>query len=236
MRNLINRTIQRLGKTNYKVDELIGNYDLSIIISARFFQAIRGMFLKPFLKKSSGLIFLGKRTYLRHCNKISLGKTVTIESNVHISALTRRGIIIGNNVTLKANTVIDSGSIQNIGEGLLIGDNVGISQNSFIQVSGQVTIGNNVIIGPGTSIFSENHNHSDLEIPINEQGVVRKGVTICDGVWIGSNVVILDGVVIGKSSIVAAGAVVNKDVPDFSIVGGVPAKVIKMRSKWTEQN
>ena len=235
MRNSINRIIHRLGKADYKIDKSVSNYDLSIIIAEKLFQALRGMALKPFLREAGGLIFLGKRACLRHCSRMSLGRTVTIESNVHISALTKSGIEIGNNVTIKANTIIDSGLIQDIGEGLVIGNDVGISQNCFIQISGKVIIGNNVIIGPGTSIFSENHNHGDLEIKINKQGVVRKGVTICDGAWIGSGVIVLDGVTIGESSIVAAGAVVTKSVPAFSIVGGVPAKLIRLRSRSEEQ-
>lgn len=61
------------------------------------------------------------------------------------------------------------------------------------------------------------------------QGEDRKGVYIESGVWIGTRAVILDGVRIGKNSIVAAGSIVNKDVPPYSIVGGIPAKVIKYR-------
>jgi len=116
-----------------------------------------------------------------------------------------------------------------MGEGLLIGNNVGIAQNCFIQVRGFVEIGDNVIMGPNVSIFSENHNSDDSDLPINMQGETRKGVKIENGVWIGTRAVILDGVKIGKNSIVAAGSVVTKDVPEFAIVAGVPAKVIKLR-------
>ena len=111
----------------------------------------------------------------------------------------------------------------------MIGNNVGISQNCFIQVRGNVNIGNNVIMGPNVSIFSENHNFTNPDLPVNIQGESRKGVIIEDGVWIGTRSVILDGVKIGENSIIAAGSVVVKDVPPFSIVGGVPAKVLKSR-------
>ncbi|MDC0552109.1 acyltransferase, partial [Flavobacteriaceae bacterium] len=122
-----------------------------------------------------------------------------------------------------------TGVLRNLGDGLIMGNNVGIAHNCFIQVRGNIQIGNNVIFGPNVSIFSENHNFSDLDIPINLQGESRKGVKINDGVWIGSRATILDGVSIGENSIIAAGSVVVKDVPPFSIVGGVPAKVLKQR-------
>ena len=119
--------------------------------------------------------------------------------------------------------------LENIGEGLHIGNNVGIAQNIFIQVRGSVKIGNDVIIGPNVSIFSESHNSSNLDIPIRLQGVNRKGVIIEDGVWIGTRTIILDGVCVGKNSIIAAGSLVTEDVPEYSIVGGVPANIIMVR-------
>ena len=90
-------------------------------------------------------------------------------------------------------------------------------------------IGNDTIFGPGVSIHTENHNFNEVDKPIRLQGATRKGVEIGEDCWIGSKAIILDGVKIGSHVIVAAGAVVNKDIPDHAIVGGVPAKVIKMR-------
>lgn len=227
---ILNKIIKSLGKKDYQIDSYVDSYSLLIITFDRSIQLLRGLFLKPFLRQSSGFLFVGRNTHLRHCRKLSLGRTVTFEDNVRIDALTRLGINIGSNVTIKANTIIDSGLIQNIGEGLKIGNHVGISQNCFIQAGGMVQIGDNVIIGPGTAIFSENHNSKNINEPINIQGVVRQGVCISNGVWIGSGVTILDGVNIGQSCIVAAGAVVTKSMPAFSIVGGIPAKVIRMRT------
>ena len=97
----------------------------------------------------------------------------------------------------------------------------------FIQVRGSVIIGNDVIIGPNTSIFSENHNFKNKSILIRKQGVTRKGVTIEDNVWVGAGVVILDGVKIGKGSVISAGSVVNKNVDNYTVVGGIPARLIK---------
>lgn len=107
------------------------------------------------------------------------------------------------------------------------GDNC--SFNTYSVVHGKVCMGNNVRIAPGAKIFGENHGFSDLDKPICTQPNTRKGITIGDDVWIGANAVVCDGVKIGAHSIVGAGAIVTKDVPEYSVVGGNPAKVIKSR-------
>lgn len=227
---LINKVAEKLGRSNYSIDGTLTTANLLLIIGQRFIQVLRGFFYKILLKKSSGLIFIGQGTKLKFCSKLSLGKSVTIGDNVEINALSKKGVILGNNVSLLKGTIIEcTGVLNNLGEGLVIGNNVGIAQNCFIQVRGEVIIGNDVIFGPNVSIFSENHIYEDIELPISKQGVSRKGVVIEEGVWIGTRSVILDGVTIGKNSIVAAGSIVNKDVAPFSIVGGVPAKLIKIR-------
>ena len=119
--------------------------------------------------------------------------------------------------------------ISDLGEKLIIGNNVGISPRAFITVRGTVRIGDDTIIGPNVTIIPENHNFSQIKVPIRLQGVSRKGVTIKNNVWVGSNVTILDGVTIGEGAVIAAGAVVTKDVQNFEIVGGIPAKRIKTR-------
>ena len=163
---------------------------------------------------------------------LTLGRTVMLGSNVEINALSKEGIKIGNNVSILKNTMIEcTGVIRELGVGLEIGNNVGIAQNCFIQVRGKVVIGSNIMFAPNVSIFSENHNFSSVEVPIIEQGTSRLGVVIEDDVWLGTRSVILDGVRIGRGSIVAAGSIVNKDVPPYSIVAGIPAKVIKKRKE-----
>ncbi len=110
---------------------------------------------------------------------------------------------------------------------LRIGKTVQINENVVLQ---NVTIGNYVMIAPNVAIMSLSHNFSNTSIPMVLQGNSKeKEVVIEDDVWLGRNVIILPGVTIGKGSIVAAGAVVSKDVRPYSIVGGVPARLIKMR-------
>lgn len=102
----------------------------------------------------------------------------------------------------------------------------------------KLVIGEYVISGPNLTIITGDHYYvpkrwlkslTDDEKP----SYCDQDVIISDDVWIGANVTILKGVHIGKSSIIAAGSVVTKDVPDFAIVAGVPAKIIKY--KWTEK-
>lgn len=91
-------------------------------------------------------------------------------------------------------------------------------------VIGPVKIGEHVLIAQSVTISGLNHNYSDPSIPIKFQGVSVREICISSGAWIGANAVITAGVSIGKNAVVAAGAVVTKDVPDYEVVGGVPAK------------
>ena len=84
-------------------------------------------------------------------------------------------------------------------------------------------------IAPNVVIIGANHAFADPNKTLKSQGSTSKGIVIEDDVWIATNSSILDGVTIGKGSVVAAGAVVNKDVPPYSVVGGVPAKILKSR-------
>jgi len=106
-----------------------------------------------------------------------------------------------------------------------IGDHTRIGLHNTI--IGPVEIGNHVNLAQGITVTALNHNFSDTNKRIDEQGVSTNPVTIEDDVWVGANAVILPGVTIGEHCVIAAGAVVTKDVPPHSLVAGVPAKVIK---------
>ena len=93
---------------------------------------------------------------------------------------------------------------------------------------GGVTIGNDVQFGPGVKLAS-NHLIPPPGQTISAQPMEKKGIHIGDDVWIGANAVILDGVTIGNGCVIGANAVVNKDIPEYSVAVGVPAKVIRKR-------
>lgn len=127
---------------------------------------------------------------------------------------------VGKNVNIEQHVVF--------GEEFEIGDNSTVGFRSDIY--GPVKIGKDVMIGPEVAIYTHNHKHDEIDIPMIKQGYTEnKPVYIEDDVWIGRRVLIMPGVCIGTGSIVAAGAVVTKNVEPYSIVGGNPAKIIKYR-------
>lgn len=110
-----------------------------------------------------------------------------------------------------------------------LGDYSSLNEGAWI--SNDTVIGNDVMMGPYVMMLSGSHNFDRLDIPMREQGAPpRRPIIIGDDVWIGAKTIILPGVEVGSHSIIGAGSVVTKDVPPCSIVGGSPAKLIKMRS------
>ncbi|MFD2822500.1 acyltransferase [Lacinutrix iliipiscaria] len=97
-------------------------------------------------------------------------------------------------------------------------------------IQSNVEIGSNVIMGPDVKIYSRNHKSDRIDIPIQKQGKEFLQTKIGNDVWIGANALILPGVTIHDHTIIAAGSVVTKDIPEYALVGGVPAKILKFRN------
>ena len=128
--------------------------------------------------------------------------------------------------SLGKRSVVESFSCINNAVGdVVIGDYTRIGIHNTI--IGPVTIGSHVNLAQGITVTALNHNFEDTNERIDLQGITTKQVIINDDVWIGANAVILPGVTIGRHAVVAAGAVVTTDVPENTVVGGVPAKIIK---------
>ena len=114
-----------------------------------------------------------------------------------------------------------------------LGDFSGIGMNS--RINGDCSIGDYVMMGCDVVVITRNHAFDRTDIPMMHQGFEEeRPVVIGNDVWIGDRVIIMPGVHVGDGSIIAAGAVVTHDVPPYTIVGGVPAKVIKSRESATE--
>ena len=120
-------------------------------------------------------------------------------------------------------------------EGVYVGDGTKVSIGSYCQINENVfiqgaKIGSHVMIAPSVVILNSKHSFKSLDTPMINQEILE-GIdpTIEDNVWIGRSAIIMPGVVLGEGSIIGAGSVVTKNVEKFSIVGGVPAKLIKKR-------
>ncbi|MBB5723914.1 acetyltransferase-like isoleucine patch superfamily enzyme [Loktanella ponticola] len=125
--------------------------------------------------------------------------------------------------------MVASGTLSDLGQGITVGDNVGISEYAYIGGAGGVRIGSDTIVGQYFSTHSENHVFSDPDNLIREQGVTRTGIEVGPDCWIGAKVTLLDGVTLGRGCVVAAGSVVNQSFPDYAIIAGVPARLLRMR-------
>jgi maltose O-acetyltransferase len=127
------------------------------------------------------------------------------------------------------NINVEHGAFFGSGRDIRIGDNSGLGLNC--RVNGPLTIGRDVMIGPDVCIFTQNHETSRLDIPMNLQTAPKRPVEIGDDVWIAARAIILPGVTVHRGSIVGAGAIVTKDVPEYAVVGGNPARILKYRKE-----
>lgn len=148
------------------------------------------------------------------------GRGSVIHRSVRMDTPPYRRFVLGRKSVIESFSCINNA----VGD-VVIGDETRIGLHNTI--IGPVSIGNNVNLAQGVTVTALNHNFDDVTKRIDEQGITTKEVVIGDDVWIGANAVVLPGVHIGRHVVVAAGAVVTKDVPDYTLVGGVPAKIIK---------
>jgi acetyltransferase-like isoleucine patch superfamily enzyme len=110
---------------------------------------------------------------------------------------------------------------------LRLGDRCVIGRGSHIVAHQSIEIGDDVFTGPYVYITDQNHSYADVDVPVGRQWPVNSSVRIGAGSWLGTGAVILPGANIGRNVVVAAGAVVRGTVPDYAVIGGVPAKVIR---------
>lgn len=188
---------------------------------------LRGLFYRMILKMN-GWAAIESGIRLRFANHIHLGPGVYLDQGTYLHACPK-GIEIGENSIVMHGAVLHVYNFRDLpNAGIWIGKDSLVGEYSIIRGQGGVHIGDRVYTSPFTQIIAVNHIFDDPERPFVEQGITAEGIVIEDDVWLGSGAVITDGVRIGKGAVVAAGAVVTKDVPPHAVVGGVPAKVIKI--------
>lgn len=167
----------------------------------------RRWFLKLFLKSTKAKLNVECFVKITGAKNISFGSNCSVSTRSSLFAHSGGRISIGNNFSMNYNSCLNSAE------------------------GGEIIIGENVLIAQNVVLRASDHNFENTEIPINKQGHINGRIIIEDNCWIAANAVITSNVTIGAHSIVGAGAVVTKNVEQYSIVGGVPAKLIKKRIK-----
>lgn len=153
------------------------------------------------------------------------GKNVIIEDGVRI--FHPENIILGDNVYFGHDTILKGYYATDT----VIGSNVWIGQQCFIMGAGGLTIGDYVGIGPQVKIHPCKHENTCLDIPTSFQKIIYDPITIENDVNIGMGAMIMAGVTLCKGSMVGANAVVTKSFPAYSVMAGIPAKIIRKRNK-----
>jgi acetyltransferase-like isoleucine patch superfamily enzyme len=151
------------------------------------------------------------------------GKGTIIRKRTRLDVLPFNKFELGNHSVIEDFCTVNNG----VGD-VIIGNGSLIGMGNVI--IGPVSIGNDVIFAQNNVLSGLNHEYEDINRPIKSQGVTTKPILIKDETWIGANCFIAAGITIGKHCIVAGGSVVTKDVPDFSIVAGNPARILKQYS------
>jgi acetyltransferase-like isoleucine patch superfamily enzyme len=196
---------------------------------------IRGIIYRSVLK-IEGWAAIENGVRIRFANNITLHNGSYLDQGVYLHACPA-GIEIG------ANTIVMHGAILHVynfrempHSRIDIGKDCLVGEYTVIRGQGGVAIGDRVYTSPHCQLIAVNHVFDDKEISFTEQGITAQGIVIEDDVWIGSGAIITDGVRVGKGSVVAAGAVVTADVSPHSVVGGIPAKLIKSVGEESSSN
>lgn len=156
------------------------------------------------------------------------GKRATIRRRTRMDVLPWNDFQLGDNATIEDFTTVNNG----VGS-VIIGNNARVGLGNTL--IGPVTIKDDVRLAQNVVLSGLNHNYEDISKPIHAQGVSTATIVVNESTWIGANVTVVAGVEIGKHCVIAGGSVVTKNVPDFSVVVGNPARVIKQFNHHTGQ-
>ncbi len=227
---LLDTVLSKAKGRPYKIDRRMPLSNLLGSLLRRTFWLTRGFVKTTVFCLRPARVFLGPRVMFRNASGCRFGSNVTVEAGVLLDGLSEFGIRLADNVSIGAYSIIRASSATHIGQGLQIGRNSSCDAYSFFGAGGLIQIGEDVIMGQHVSFHAETHNHADPEIAIRLQGITPLPIHIGDDCWIGANVTFLGGARIGRGSIVGAGSLVRAgDYPPFSVLAGVPARLIRSR-------
>jgi acetyltransferase-like isoleucine patch superfamily enzyme len=133
---------------------------------------------------------------------------------------------IGKNSEIRPFCFIDGTNNVEIGDNVIIPNGTILATDPF-NTDGKIIIEDNVLLAPNCAIYCTTHRFDDITRPIKEQGDIAKTTIIKQGAWLGINSVVMPGVTVGRNAVVGANSVVTKNVPDYCVVVGSPARIIK---------
>lgn len=188
---------------------------------------LRRIAYRPLFKSAGSNLIFGRGLSIRHPQRITLGNKVGVDDSALLdaSSLNPTNITLGDEVIISRNCMVQAkaGSVT-------IGMRTEIGPNTIISSISNIDIGKHALIGPNCFIGGGHYITDRPEIPMMDLGWASRGpVVIGDDVWMGSGVVVLDGVRVGNGCVVGAGAVVTKNLPDYAVAVGMPAKVVRYR-------
>ena len=188
--------------------------------------ALRKTFYPSLLGACGRNVVFGQNVVLRHPGKIRIGDNVVIDDNCLLDAKgdANAGITIGSGVFIGRNTIL---SCKNGDIAVEDGANIGFNCELFS--ASRVRVGRGTLLAAYCYLIGGDHDFSDPDVPVLEQGRVSQGVDVGEGAWLGAGAKVLDGVRIGDRAVIGAGAVVRHSVDAGAIAVGVPAKVVGTR-------
>jgi acetyltransferase-like isoleucine patch superfamily enzyme len=192
--------------------------------------ALRGLAYRSILQMD-GVAAIEAGVRIRFASNIRLGEGAYIDEAVYLHA-TPGGIEIGAGSFIMHGAILHVYNFRDLPHAFIrIGRDSLIGEYNVLRGQGGITIGDRVYTAPLVQLLAVDHNFEDPTRPMADQGITAQGIVVEDDVWIGAGAVVTDGVRIGRGAVVAAGAVVTQDVPARTVVGGVPAKVLKVMDR-----
>ncbi len=175
----------------------------------------------------NGVAAIENGVRIRYADHVHLGRSAYLDQGVYLHACPQ-GIWIGDNTFVMYGSVLHTYNFRGLPHAFIrIGSHSLIGEYNVLRGQGGITIGDRVYTAPMVQLLAVNHVFDDTTRPMVEQGITAQGIVVEDDVWIGAGAVVTDGVRVGRGAVVAAGAVVTQDVPARTVVGGVPAKVLR---------
>lgn len=210
-----------------------GRYLLEAAVTTLFGRvpALPGIALRSVVYRAicrlDGWVAIETGVRLRFADRIELGRATYLDEGVYLHACPN-GIRIGPRTMLMHGAVLHVYNFRNLPHsGIDIGADSLVGELCVLRGQGGIRIGDRVYLAPSVQLLAVDHVFVDPERPIVEQGITARGIVVEDDAWIGAGAIVTDGVTVGRGAVVAAGAVVTCDVPAHTVVGGVPARVLR---------